>query len=202
MVNEDRELVRRVIVEDDRDAFGKLVKKYNRMAGAISYGICGDFQAAEDVVQEAFLKAYDSLSMLKDPARFKYWLAGIVRSKTIDYIRQRKNYWSLPSNTASGSVFASGGGAASRGAVSETDLAALSGESVEDLFVREEFRGKMLEAIRGLPEKYRLVITLKHMEGLSYKEIAEITETSVRALESRLFRAREALRKKLDHILK
>ena len=64
MVNEDRELVRRVIVEDDRDAFGKLVKKYNRMAGAISYGICGDFQAAEDVVQEALLKAYDSLSML------------------------------------------------------------------------------------------------------------------------------------------
>ena len=69
MINEDRELVRRVLVEDDHEAFGKLGKKYNRMAGAISYGICGDFQAAEDVVQEAFLKAYDSLSMLKDPTK-------------------------------------------------------------------------------------------------------------------------------------
>jgi RNA polymerase sigma-70 factor (ECF subfamily) len=195
MINEDRELVRRVLVDDDREAFGRLVKKYNRMAGAISYGICGDFHAAEDVVQDAFLKAYDSLSMLRDSTRFKYWLAGIVRSKTIDYIRQRKNFWSLPSNTSASSAGVSGGYA-------DRDREAFASESVDELFIREEFRGKILEAIRGLPEKYRLVITLKHMEGLSYKEISEITDSTVSALESRLFRAREALRKKLDHILK
>ncbi len=58
------------------------------------------------------------------------------------------------------------------------------------------------EAIRGLPEEDRLVVTLKHMEGLSYKEIAEIMGTTVSSVESRLFRARTTLRKKLDHILK
>jgi RNA polymerase sigma-70 factor (ECF subfamily) len=186
MVNEDRELVEQVL-SGDREAFGKLVRKYNRMAGAISYGICGDFNAADDIVQEAFLKAYRCLGALKDPGRFKLWFAGIVRTKAIDFVRQRKSFWSIPSNVSGGSHF---------------EGEPYNSEVAEDLFMREEFRSKILEAIRGLPEEDRLVITLKHMEGLSYKEIAEITESTESAVESRLFRARAALRKKLDHLLK
>ena len=97
MVNEDRQLVQ-LVLNGDLQAFDKLVRKYNQMAGAISYGICGDFQLAEDIVQEAFLKAYHSLANLKDPGRFRVWFAGIVRSKAIDQIRQRKSFWSLPSS--------------------------------------------------------------------------------------------------------
>jgi RNA polymerase sigma-70 factor (ECF subfamily) len=185
MFSEDRELVESTLA-GDLVAFSRLVKKYNRMAGAISFGICGDFQAAEDIVQEALFKAYRSLRSLKDPAKFKIWFAGIVRSRAIDHVRQRKSFWSLPQEAVLN--FAGGDEA--------------SVESVEDLLLKEEFRGKILEAIRGLPEEDRLVITLKHMEGLSYKEIAEITGATVSAVESRLFRARSALRKKLDHILK
>lgn len=185
MVKEDRELVEQVL-SGEREAFSKLVRKYNRMAGAISYGICGDFNAADDIVQEAFLKAYRGLGALKDPGRFKLWFANIVRTKAIDFVRQRKSFWSIPSNS-SGAHF---------------EGEPFNSEVAEDLFMREEFRGKILEAIRGLPEEDRLVITLKHMEGLSYKEIAEVTETTESAVESRLFRARGALRKKLDHLLK
>ncbi|MBI4583431.1 MAG: sigma-70 family RNA polymerase sigma factor [Planctomycetes bacterium] len=185
MDKEDRQLVQRVL-SGDIQAFNGLVKKYNRLAGALSYAICGDFQMAEDLVQEAFLKAYSSLRSLRDPGKFKVWLAGIVKSKTIDYVRQRKSFWSIPPDSTFGSA--------------ESESLGLN--SAEDLVLKEEFRNKILEAIRGLPEADRLVIALKHMEGLSYKEIAEITGDSVNAIESRLFRARATLRKKLDHLLK
>lgn len=184
MVNEDRELVQEARA-GDAAAFARLVKKYNRMAGAIGFGICGDFQTAEDIVQEAFLNAYRNLKKLKDPAKFRAWFAGIVRSRAVDFVRQRKNFWSY-SQDGHGLV----------------DFETYSSESVEDLVLREEFRSKILEAIRGLPPDDRLMITLKHLEGLSYREIAEVTGVTVSAVESRLFRARTALRKKLDRILK
>ncbi len=189
MVNEDREFVQQVL-SGDHQTFNKLVQKYNRMAGAIAYGICGDFQGAEDIVQEAFLKAYRSLASLKDPRRFKFWFAGIVRTRSIDHIRResrQRPYWSIT-------------GAAGRIGIEAE--ATFGGDPVPDLFIREEFREKILEAIRALPEDDRLVVTLKHMEGLSYKEISEITGTTVSAVESRLFRARSTLRRKLDRILK
>ena len=185
MYSEDRELVHDVL-SGEVEALTRLVKKYNSMAGAISFGICGDFQNADDFVQEAFLKAYYSLRNLKDPGKFKVWFAGIVRSKAIDFIRQRKKFWSLSQDSSLG----------------YSDFEAYSTESVEDLLLREEFRGKLLDAIRSLPEEHRLIVTLKHMEGLSYKEISEIMGTTVSAVESRLFRARSTLRKKLDHILR
>jgi RNA polymerase sigma-70 factor (ECF subfamily) len=185
MVNEDRELVARVLA-GDLDAFDGLVRKYNRMAGAIAFGVCGDFQTAEDIVQEAFLKAFRSLGALKDPRRFRVWLAGIVRNKGIDCVRERKRHWPMPSEEA----------------LAAADAGLFDADTPQELFLREEFRSKVLDAIRTLPEEDRLVVTLKHMEGLSYKEIAEITGTSVSAVESRLFRARRALRTKLNHILK
>ena len=185
MLNDDRQLVEATL-DGDVDAFTVLVKKYNRMAGAIGFGVCGDFQAAEDIVQEAFLKAYRGLHNLRDPSKFKVWFAGIVRSKAIDHVRQRKRFWSFPQEGGAGGP----------------DLEQYSTESVENLLLREEFRSKILEAVRGLPEDDRMVVTLKHMEGLSYAEIADITGTTVSAVESRLFRARQALRKKLEHILR
>lgn len=184
MLNDDRQLVEATL-EGDVEAFTTLVKKYNRLAGAISFGVCGDFQAAEDVVQEAFLKAYRGLRNLRDPSKFKVWFAGIVRSKAIDYVRQRKSFCSFQESGAGGH-----------------DFEQYSTESVEDLLLREEFRSKILEAIQGLPEDDRLVVTLKHMEGLSYAEIADVTGTTVSAVESRLFRARQALRRRLERILR
>ena len=109
-----------------------------------------------------------------------------MRSKAIDYVRQRKSFWSFQQEQRAGSP----------------DFEHDSTESVESLLLKEEFRSKILEAIQGLPEDDRMVVTLKHMEGLSYAEIADITGTTVSAVESRLFRARQALRRKLERILR
>jgi DNA-directed RNA polymerase specialized sigma24 family protein len=66
------------------------------MAGAIAFGIVGDFSSADDVVQEALLKAYCDLGKLRDRNKFKVWLAGIVRSRAIDWLRRRKALPAMP----------------------------------------------------------------------------------------------------------
>jgi RNA polymerase sigma-70 factor, ECF subfamily len=188
MITEDREYIDRVL-SGEAAAFDVLVRKYNRMAGAIAFGIVRDFAVAEDIVQEAFLKAYRNLSTLRDLDKFRVWLAGIVRSQAIDWKRRKKNKLAIPFSKAFPGD-------------DESPEEVLEGPSSEDLAVRRELREKILEAIGGLPEEDRIVVTLKHMEGLSYKEISELTGASVSSVESRLFRARQELRKKLDRILK
>lgn len=162
----------------DTQLFEQLVRRYNRMGGAIAFGILGDFQRAEDVVQEAFLKAFRALDSLRDSSRFKPWFAEIVRSKALDAARVRREK-------------------------TVADVEAVVGcdarysPGAEDEQIRRESRQLLLDAIRSLPPPDRTVLTLKHMEGLSYKEIAEVTETTVSAVESRLFRARKALKERL-----
>jgi RNA polymerase sigma-70 factor (ECF subfamily) len=195
MFAEDREYVERVLAGETQ-VFENLVRKYNRLGGAIAYGIVKDFQLAEDIVQEAFLKAYRSLGSLRSPERFRLWFSGIVKKQAIDVLRQRKAY----ALSRQGPNAAANAGL-ERAAVHGSDGGTTSGSPMDQL-LREEQRQKILEAIAELPQDDRLVLVMKHMEGLSYKEIAETTGTSVSAVESRLFRARQALRKKLAYLLK
>ena len=89
MFYEDTENVERVLA-GDVDAFENLVRKYNRLGGAVAYGILGDFQLAEDVVQESFMKVFRRLDQLRDPDRFRPWFCGIVRKQAIDALRKVK----------------------------------------------------------------------------------------------------------------
>jgi RNA polymerase sigma-70 factor (ECF subfamily) len=180
MFSEDRDYVDRILAGEP-DAFESLVRKYNRLGGAIAFGILGDFHLAEDVVQEAFITAFRALSSLREPGKFRFWFAGLVRSKALDALRQRRTRQAVPLEEG----LAAGG--------------SFGGQSpVEEEHMRDELRQKVLDAIGELPPEDRTVVMLKHMEGLSYKEIAELTGSTVSSVESRLFRARNALRKKLD----
>jgi len=182
MYHEDREAIERVLAGEP-EVFEALVRKYNRMAGAIAFGIVGELHEAEDVVQEAFLKAFRALSALRDRTKFKFWIAGMVRTKALDCLRKRQS-GRIRSSLDAGLELP---GDAFRDA-----------PSPEEVEVREENRQKVIEALESLPPEDRLVVVLKHMEGLSYKEISEITGSTVGAIESRLFRARQSLRRKLD----
>ena len=189
MIAEDREFVQRVLA-GEAAAFDGLVRKYNRMASAIAYAIVGEWTAAEDVVQDAFITAFRSLGTLRDQEKFKVWLSGIVRSRAIDALRRRK----ASPTTNFTQAFPEGEEDASDAAP------AIAGP--EDAYARREVAEKILEAVRSLSEEDRVVVTLKHMEGLSYKEIADITSSTVGAVESRLFRARKELRRLLERILR
>jgi RNA polymerase sigma-70 factor (ECF subfamily) len=205
---EDREYVERALAGEP-GAFEELVRKYHRLGGAIAFGVLGDFHLAEDVVQESFLKVFRALESLRDPRKFRVWFAGVVRKQAIDVLRQRRSAVvrasSLDAGGASGErgdlspdAAAVGEGLASDARRTESAAA----EGALDRVVRLEERRKILECIAELPEEDRTVVVLKHMEGLSYREIAEVTGATVAAVESRLFRARQTLRRKLSRLLK
>ena len=104
MYSEDREYVERILA-GELDVFESLVRKYNRLGGAIAYGILGDFHQAEDVVQDAFIHAFRSLPNLRDGSRFRAWFAGVVRSRALDALRRRRSHVTvdLPAELPSGS---------------------------------------------------------------------------------------------------
>jgi RNA polymerase sigma-70 factor (ECF subfamily) len=179
MESEDRELVDRARAGDAR-AFERLVAKYNRLGGAVAFSVLADLSMVEDVVQEAFFKAYRSLATLRDGARFRLWFVEIVRRRSIDLRRTRRPLRSIDDLEEE---------LPARLVVDERDL--------PDALVREEEREKVLEAMAELKEADRLVVALKHLDGLSYREIAEITGETIPAVESRLFRGRRLLRAKL-----
>ncbi len=179
MVIEDRVCVERVL-GGETQCFEILVHKYTRLGGAIAFGILGDFQLAEDAIQEAFFKAFRSLSALKNPARFRAWFAGIVRSVAVDVLRRRRSRGSFGESGSAG-----------------LDEAPALGSPPLEQQIHDEVRHKVLETVRQLPRGDRLVIVLKYMEGLSYKEVAEAAGTTISAVESRLFRARQVLKSKL-----
>lgn len=176
MFSEDREYVKRVLAGDSA-AFEGLVHQYSRLGGAIAFAVLGDFGLAEDVVQEAFLKAYGALKTLREPEQFRLWFSGIVRRQAIDTLRRRKRHGANE--------------------LQLMESAASVANEPDERFLREERRRKVVEAMAGLSRDDRLVIVLKHLEGLSYREISEVTNASLSAVESRLFRARRTLKEKL-----
>ena len=202
MLAEDREYVERVLAGEP-EVFEQLVRKYNRLGGAIAYGVLSDFHLAEDVVQDAFIRAFEALDSLKEPDRLRAWLAGIVKRRSSDVLRQRKNPRIRAASLEAGGADAEEGGSLGSTVSSDSRRPGQSPDDSQlDAAVHAERRRQVLECISGLDENDRIIVSLKHMEGLSYREIAELMETSVSAVESRLFRARRVLRKKLAAVLK
>ena len=202
MLAEDREYVERVLAGEP-EVFEQLVRKYNRLGGAIAYGVLSDFHLAEDVGQDAFIRAFEALDSLKEPGRFRVWFAGIVKRRSIDVLRQRKNPRIRAASLEAGGADAGEGGSLGSTVSSDSRRPEQSPDDSQlDAAVHAERRRQVLECISGLDENDRIIVSLKHMDGLSYREIAELMETSVSAVESRLFRARRVLRKKLAAVLK
>ena len=202
MLAEDREYVERVLAGEP-EVFEQLVRKYNRLGGAIAYGVLSDFHLAEDVVQDAFIRAFEALDSLKEPGRFRVWFAGIVKRRSIDVLRQRKNPRIRAASLEAGGADAGEGGSLGSTVSSDSRRPEQSPDDSQlDAAVHAERRRQVLECISGLDENDRIIVSRKHMDGRSYREIAELMETSVSSVESRLFRARRVLRKKLAAVLK
>lgn len=180
----DRELVE-AFRAGERAAFDELVERYVRLAGGIAYNIVGEYEAAADVVQDAFLKVHQLLAELREPEKFKGWLYGVVRSSALDWLRREKRgrASSLSQIEADGreDLIPAGAAAARPGALAE----------------QQELEGAVLREIRTLPESYREVVIMKYLDERSYKEISETLGLSIETIESRLFRARKLLKRKL-----
>jgi RNA polymerase sigma-70 factor, ECF subfamily len=163
----DAELVERTL-SGDRPAFEALIAAHLPRAQAVAWATLGNRSAVDDVVQDAFLRAYERLGQLTDPSTFPAWLATIVRNEAASWHRRvsRRRQVALTENTPS----------------PPPD----SGDEASD-------HSQLRQALSRLSADYREILTLKYEAGCSYDKIAETLGTSVANVEKRLYRARQAL---------
>lgn len=147
--------------------------------------VCGNHADAEDVLMEALLKAYRSLGQLREAAAFRAWLGQIAR-RLCWKLREREAMAPLLQL----SVMEDGG----------TELAS-AGEALDVELARQEMKALLWQAIAELPEEAREVYVLRDVEDESGEEVAKKLGITVAAMKSRLHRARQALRERLDKIL-
>jgi len=184
----DAELVKRVQAGDKR-AFDILVLKYqSRIINLISRYV-SDPHAAMDVAQEAFIKAYKGLKNFRGDSAFYTWMYRIA-------INTAKNH------------LASIGRKIPEYAVDAQEAEQFDGDSglkeyatPERELMRDEIQSTVHKAIEALPEDLKAAITLRELEGMSYEEIAEVMDCPIGTVRSRIFRAREAIDKRLKPLL-
>ncbi len=176
---DDADLVREVLAGED-SAFEELVRRYQKMAVSIAYGMTGDYTHSQDLAQNAFLSAYKSIHTIKDYSKFKNWFYGVVRRTCIYWIRKQKNEYSIEGIDGDGVIFES--------SEARSPLAELT---------QEEEKKMIQQAVQELPEKYREVILLFHFHSKSYEEIGDVLGLSYAGVDSRLLRARNMLKEKL-----
>ena len=171
---------------DDR-AYKKLMAKYHDAIHNFVYRMVHDREQVEDLTQEAFIKAFSSLKNFNEEFAFSTWLYKIATNNCIDYIRKKKlQMYSIDKPIES----------------KDSDFTfELPDESYEaDQELISDQRTVMLrKAIDRLPEKYRRVIFLRHVEEKSYEEIAAQLKLPIGTVKAHIFRAREILYRQLRH---
>src|SRR5919109_2645840 len=171
----------------DVSAFEELVKRYDRNVFRIAQHITQNREDAEDVVQDAFLKAYSNLEQFQGQSKFYTWLVRIAVNEALMKLRRRRpeRMVSLDEDI-------------------KTDEDSLPREvadwspNPEQQYTQSELREILSKTIQGLPPGFRTVFVLRDVEGLSTEETAAALELSVPAVKSRLLRARLQLRERLS----
>ena len=180
MKNEDVTLIQRILAGDEA-AFESLIKKYQKQVHAQALRQIGDFQIAEDIVQETFLQVYQRLETLEDPKLFPKWLYVIVNRRCIAWLRKNR----LQTQP-----------------LEETHISEIETEAYSR-YVAEEHASTIVEAQRDLVKKLlaklkesdREVITLHYFEEMTSSEIGTFLGVSENTVKSRLQRARQRLKK-------
>jgi len=167
----------RAVLAGDRERYAQLVERYRDRYARYAARMLGSTDAAEDAVQDAFVRAYDQLAQCQDPNKFVGWFFLILRNRC--FAERRRNRTQAPLEAAD--------------QVAAADRADGGAETAER-------RRALQHALLELTPDQREVFVLKHVEGLSYGEIAERLSTSVPSLKMRMHRAYDRLREQLrDH---
>jgi RNA polymerase sigma-70 factor (ECF subfamily) len=183
---EDSRLIQQAL-SGDESAYKRLMKKYHDAVFNFILRIVHDREQVEDLTQEAFIKAFGSLAKFNEEYAFSTWLYKIATNNSIDYIRKRK----LQAYSIDKPIDA-------RDSEYSFELPDEDYEADGELISNQ--RATMLKsAIDKLPEKYRMVIELRHIQEKSYEEIADELELPIGTVKAHIFRARELLYKQLKH---
>jgi RNA polymerase sigma-70 factor (ECF subfamily) len=184
-MEEDFELLAK-FKKGDQQAFELLVRKYKTTVFNTIYSIMGNAQEADDIAQEVFLKVYTKADSFKGESSFSTWLYRVTVNRCIDELRRRKNKiisYETEFNQEE--------------KLKLKDVLASRENDITEKLRQKELQDIIQKAMNSLPEKYRIILTLKEIEGLSYKEISQIMKISLAKVKIWLFRARQKLKGKL-----
>ena len=183
----DAELVRRVQL-GDKGAFDLLVRKYQQRLAKLVSRFIADPAEVEDVVQEAFIKAYRALPNFRGESAFYTWLYRIATNAAKNQLVANKR------RPPKSDVDITSG-------ATELGFELEGEESPEGEAVSSEIKQAIQLALEEMPEDLRLALTMCEFDGLSYEEIAEVMECPIGTVRSRIFRARQALDKRLNPVI-
>jgi RNA polymerase sigma-70 factor (ECF subfamily) len=185
-VHDDRGLVE-AAAAGDRDAFDALVRRYQGEILNLVRALTGGDTESEDLAQEAFVRAWRSLEGFRGESTFRTWLYGLTLNLVRTY-RSRRQRWRRMFRTSD-----------EVGPEPNALERAAAGEQIEDAFMMREAIDR---ALASLAPDIREAVTLRDVQGLDYKEIAEVLGVPIGTVESRIFRGRQKLRPLLEPVIR
>lgn len=181
MTREEEQAIVRRVQDGDVNAFGDLVAAYEKNVYNLALRMTGSAQDAEDMAQEAFLKAYSSLAGFRGESKFSVWLYRIVSNVCLDFLRKKgkRQTVSLSAEDDDGEDVV----------LDVPDTA----QSPEALLEKKLTRDAVRRGLASLPEDARQILLLREIQGLSYEETGETLGLEAGTVKSRIFRARKKL---------
>jgi len=173
----------------NQEAFEKLVTRYQKPVYNLVYRLLGNAEDAKDITQEAFVKAYQSLAKHNPELAFHSWLFRIAQNLSIDYLRRKKRRITVsldetPENYPH--------------EVQQPELADTAPDA-RSILIEKQKCDHIQNIINSLPEQYKSVIILRHIEGLRLEEIAQILNLPLGTIKTNLYRARNLMKDKLGN---
>jgi len=179
-VPEETELIA-ASLNGDKRAFGEIVTRYQKMVARTVKGMLGDSVFADDIGQEVFIKLYYSLSEFRGEAKLSTYIQKIAVNLTLNEIKRRKRFFSMFSQKGNNEMY-------------EFEIADQDDEE------RKEAGELVNKALLEMDPKFRIILTMRMLQGYSTKETAEILDLPLGTVLSRLSRAQEQLRNILEKL--
>lgn len=181
MTREQEAAVINAVLGGDSNAYELLVREYEKNVYNLALRMTGNSEDAYDMSQEAFIKAYNSLSSFRGDSKFSVWLYRIVSNVCLDFLRSRNRRPTVSLSMEN-----------DEGEDVELDIAD-EASSPQALLDRSMTRDAVRRGLQALPPDHREILLLREIQGLSYDEIAETLDLEVGTVKSRIFRARKKL---------
>lgn len=173
-------------------AYRELLRRYERPVFSLVYRMVRNRTLAEDLAQEAFIRAFNAIDGYNPRYKFSSWIFKIANNHTIDHLRKKR----LDTVSIHGSPHAS----TQEEAVQTSVVVESGGENPEEFVEHRELGSLIEQAIGELRPEYRSVVLLRHVEGYSYDEIADVLDLPLGTVKTYLHRARSELKEALAHL--
>lgn len=180
IASDEYELVRAVL-DGDKNAFGKIIERYRKMVARTVKGMLGDSVYSEDIGQEVFVRLYQALPDFRGDSKLSTYIQRIAINITLNEIKRRKKFFTMFSQKGNNEL-------------QEFDVPEYGVEERRDAAEIVE------KALQALDPKFRIIVTMRMLQGYSTKETAEILDLPLGTVLSRLSRAQEQLKEILKNL--